>query len=90
MKNAFSQTVKFLMAEYSLTEAEAWTIITQGVDFGITQVVDGNWGVHAVVPKAIFDVENPRAECPGDDSSSSRLAYQFATLVGMLAAILMM
>ena len=31
MKNAFAQTRKFLMAEYSLTEAEAWTIITQGV-----------------------------------------------------------
>jgi acetamidase/formamidase len=41
-KNAFSQTRKFLIAEYGLTEAEAWTIITQGVDFGITQLVDGN------------------------------------------------
>ena len=42
------------MATYSLTNAEADTIITQGVDFGMTQLVDGNWGVHAVVPKAIF------------------------------------
>ncbi|PTW52233.1 acetamidase/formamidase family protein [Rhodovulum kholense] len=25
-----------------------------GVDFGITQVVDGNWGVHAIVKKDIF------------------------------------
>lgn len=25
-----------------------------GVDFAITQVVDGNWGVHAVVKKALF------------------------------------
>jgi acetamidase/formamidase len=25
-----------------------------GVDFGITQVVDGNWGVHALVRKDIF------------------------------------
>ena len=24
------------------------------VDFGITQVVDGNWGVHASIPKALF------------------------------------
>ena len=24
------------------------------VDFGITQVVDGNWGVHAIVRKDIF------------------------------------
>ena len=25
------------------------------VDFGVTQVADGNWGVHACVPKAMFD-----------------------------------
>jgi acetamidase/formamidase len=54
MTNAFSQTRKFLMAMYGITDAEATTIITQGVDFGITQVVDGNFGVHAVIPKSIF------------------------------------
>jgi len=30
------------------------SLITIGVDFGITQVVDGNWGVHAVIKKDIF------------------------------------
>ena len=25
-----------------------------GVDFGVTQVVDGNWGVHAIIKKEIF------------------------------------
>lgn len=45
MKNAFIQTRDFLMAEYDLTEYEAWTIITTGVDFATTQLVDGNWGV---------------------------------------------
>ena len=25
-----------------------------GVDFGVTQVVDGNWGVHAVIKKTLF------------------------------------
>jgi len=25
-----------------------------GVDFGIAQVVDGNWGIHAVIKKDIF------------------------------------
>jgi acetamidase/formamidase len=24
-------------------------------DFGVTQVVDGNWGVHGVIAKGIFD-----------------------------------
>jgi len=56
MHNAYTQTRKFLMTLYALNQAEADTIITQGVDFGITQLVDGNWGVHAVVPKSIFDV----------------------------------
>merc|ERR1719321_619294 len=54
MTNAFTQTRKFLMEMYGITDAEATTIITQGVDFGITQVVDGNFGVHAVIPKSIF------------------------------------
>ena len=25
-----------------------------GVDFGVTQVVDGNWGINAIVKKALF------------------------------------
>jgi acetamidase/formamidase len=24
------------------------------VDFGVTQVVDGNWGVHAIIKKNLF------------------------------------
>lgn len=55
MANTYMQTRKFLMAEYDLTEAEANTIITQGVDFAVTQVVDGNWGSHSVIPKKIFE-----------------------------------
>jgi acetamidase/formamidase len=27
------------------------------VDFGITQVVDGNWGVHGVIEKRMFSPE---------------------------------
>ena len=41
MMNTFAQTRDFVMAKYGLTEAEAWTIITQGVNFGFTQLVDG-------------------------------------------------
>ena len=28
--------------------------ISVGVDFGVTQVVDANWGVHAIIKKAMF------------------------------------
>jgi len=31
-----------------------YPVISVGVDFGVTQVVDGNWGVHAIVNKALF------------------------------------
>ena len=55
MANAYMQTRKFIMAEFGITEPEANTIITQGVDFAITQVVDGNWGVHSVIPKKMFE-----------------------------------
>ena len=55
MKNCYTQTRKFVMARWGLTENEATTVITQGVDFAMTQLVDGNWGVHAVVPKAVFE-----------------------------------
>ena len=55
MANTYMQTRKFIMALYGLTEPEANTIITQGVDFAVTQVVDGNWGVHSTVPKKIFE-----------------------------------
>jgi hypothetical protein len=41
MMNTFSQTRDFVMAMYGLEEREAWTIITQAVNFGFTQVVDG-------------------------------------------------
>merc|ERR1712178_108564 len=49
------QTRKFMMNVYGLTDQEATTIITQGVNFGMTQLVDGNWGVHSVIPKSIFE-----------------------------------
>ena len=27
------------------------------VDFGVTQVVDGNWDVHAILRKSLFEEE---------------------------------
>jgi len=44
-KNTFSQARKFLMNKYFISDEEATTYITQGVDFGMTQLVDGNWGM---------------------------------------------
>jgi hypothetical protein len=43
-----------LMTTRRLSEDEAISLMSVAVDFGITQVVDGNWGVHATIKKAIF------------------------------------
>merc|ERR1712048_1089249 len=63
MKNAFTQTRKWMMAKYDLTEFESWTLITQAVNFGMTQLVDGNWGIHALIPKSIFDGVKRNDDC---------------------------
>jgi len=37
----------------------ALPFVATGVDFAITQIVDGNWGVHATVPKWMFGADTP-------------------------------
>ena len=54
MRDAFRKVRHFLMTTQGLSEDEAISLMTVGVDFGITQVVDGNWGVHGIVKKALF------------------------------------
>jgi len=54
MRDAFRKMRRFLMTTKTLTEDEAISLMSVAVDFGITQVVDGNWGVHAILPKAVF------------------------------------
>ena len=44
----------FLMTTKGLTEDEAISLSSVAVDFGVTQVVDGNWGIHAIVRKSLF------------------------------------
>jgi acetamidase/formamidase len=55
MKDAFRKMRRFLMNIKGLTEDEAIALMSAAVDFGVTQVVDGNWGVHAILRKDIFD-----------------------------------
>lgn len=55
MQDCFIKTRDWLMDVYDLIEEETIALMTTSVDFGITQVVDGNWGVHADIPKWVFD-----------------------------------
>jgi acetamidase/formamidase len=101
MKNAFTQARDWMMAKYDLSEYEAWTIITQAVNFGMTQLVDGNWGVHAVIPKGIFEGVSRKAECGSDEieenegseeeskeSGAASLMSSLTVIVTMLASLL--
>ena len=86
MENAYAQTKKFMIARWGLTEIEATAIITQAVDFGMTQLVDGNWGVHGIIPKNIFtDWEGTEKET----SYAERVAlvYCFVSFVGLMGVL---
>ena len=54
MRDAYHKMRHFLMTAKGLNEDEAISLMSVGVDFGVTQVVDGNWGVHAILKKNIF------------------------------------
>ena len=55
MKDAFRKMRRFLMHIQGLSEDEAIALMSAAVDFGVTQVVDGNWGVHAILSKRLFE-----------------------------------
>lgn len=54
MGDAFRKVRHFLMTTTGLSEDETISLTSVAVDFGATQVVDGNWGVHAIIKKNIF------------------------------------
>ena len=54
LRDAFRKMRHFLMTTKGLSEDEAISLMSVAVDFGVTQVVDGNWGVHAIVKKSLF------------------------------------
>jgi acetamidase/formamidase len=54
MRDAFRKARHFLMTTQGLSEDEAISLLSVATDFGVTQVVDGNWGIHAILKKALF------------------------------------
>ncbi len=54
MEDAFTKMRHFLMTTQGLSEDEAISLMSVAADFGVTQVVDGNWGVHASIKKSVF------------------------------------
>ncbi len=56
---AVDEAVDFLMAERHLTRADAYMLASVAVDLHITELVDINKGVHAMIPKRIFTPAAP-------------------------------
>ena len=53
-EHAVRDMIDFLVTEKHLSRDDAYMLSSVAVDFDITQLVDGNVGVHAMCPKAIF------------------------------------
>lgn len=47
-------TVQFLMSRAGLTQTQAYQLTSMAVDLRITQLVDGNVGVHAMIAKSLL------------------------------------
>jgi acetamidase/formamidase len=53
-KIAVREMIEFLMKEKHLTHEDAYMLCSVAADVDITQLVDGNKGVHVMLPKSIF------------------------------------
>ncbi len=53
-KIAVREMISYLVSMHNLSEEEAYRLTSIAVDLNITQLVDGNKGVHAMLPKEIF------------------------------------
>jgi N-acyl-D-amino-acid deacylase len=51
---AIRETVEFLMERTDLTQGEAYSVVSMAVDLRITELVDYNVGVHAMVAKSLL------------------------------------
>lgn len=54
MRQSAEQMIDFLQNKKKISADEAYSIISTGVDFTVTQVVDIRQGCHAALPKNIF------------------------------------
>ena len=51
---ALENSIDFLVKRAGLTPPDAYALCSLGVSFRVTQVVDVNKGVHAMIPKSLF------------------------------------
>ena len=54
---ATRNTIEFLQRRAGLTALDAYCLASIGVSFRVTQFVNQNHGVHALIPKALFSTD---------------------------------
>jgi acetamidase/formamidase len=54
LKMAVRDAIDFLVTEKHMTREDAYMLSSVGVDFNVTQAVDGTKGVHGMIPKSLF------------------------------------
>jgi len=54
LRIALRNTIDFLTSQAALTRADAYGLASLAVDFRVSQMVDVNNGIHAMIPKSIF------------------------------------
>ena len=54
LKMAVREAIEFLVSEKHLSREDAYMLCSVGVDFNVTQAVDGTKGVHGMIPKSLF------------------------------------
>jgi acetamidase/formamidase len=60
-KMALREMIDFLVSVKHLTRDDAYMLSSAAADLNITQLVDGNKGVHAMIPKSIFTASQPKS-----------------------------
>jgi len=53
-KIALRDAIRFLVGVKGLTADESYALASMAVDLRVTQIVDTNKGVHAMIPKHVF------------------------------------
>ena len=56
-KQAVREMIVIIRERLNVTPEEAYTLCSLAVDFHVTQLVDGNKGIHGMLPKAILGMK---------------------------------
>ena len=54
MRIALRESINFISTKKNMSREEAYVLCSLAVDFRVTQIVDGNKGIHGMIPKSIF------------------------------------